>query len=108
MRSGFSMRVWLIALAFAAAVVSRPAAAEDQQACLERSTHAIAETIAACTRAIQSGNYSDQDLASLYHARGYSWSSTRLADRTERAFKDFSEAIRANPKSGGSLLNRAH
>ncbi len=44
----------------------------------------------------------------MYHARGYSWSSTSFADRSDRALKDFSEAVRANPKSGGSLLNRAH
>jgi len=108
MRSGLSARILLIALAFATAVASRPAAADDQQACLEGSNRAIAETIAACTRAIESGDYSEQELAALYHARGYSWSSTGLTDRTDRALKDYSAAIRANPNSGGSLLNRAH
>jgi tetratricopeptide (TPR) repeat protein len=108
MRSGLSARILLIALTFAAAAVSRPAAADDQQTCLEGSKHAIAETIAACTRAIESGDYSEQELAALYHARGYSWSSTSFTDRTDRALKDYSAAIRANPNSGGSLLNRAH
>ena len=108
MRSGLSAQILLIALAFATAVVSQSAAADDQQACLEGSKQAIAESIAACTRAIQSGDYSEEDLAALYHARGYSWSSTSFTDRTDRALKDYSEAIRANPNSGGSLLNRAH
>ncbi|WP_167561327.1 tetratricopeptide repeat protein [Bradyrhizobium sp. AS23.2] len=67
-----------------------------------------AATIDACTRAIQSGDYGDQDLSALYHARGYSWSWTSFADRDDRALKDFAEAIRANPKAGGSLLNRSH
>lgn len=106
MRSGFSARIWLVALAVAA--VSRPATADDRQACLEGSKAAAAETIAACTRAIQSGDYNDQDLANLYHARGYSWSWTSFSDRDDRALADFTAAIRANPKSGGSLLNRSH
>ncbi|MDF0582215.1 tetratricopeptide repeat protein [Bradyrhizobium yuanmingense] len=108
MRSGFSARLWLVALALAAAVVSRPAAADDRQACLDGSKAASAENIAACTRAIQSGDYNNQDLAGLYHARGYSWSATSFADRDDRALADFTAAIRANPKSSGSLLNRAH
>ncbi|WP_441260688.1 tetratricopeptide repeat protein [Bradyrhizobium sp. 521_C7_N1_3] len=109
MRSGISAHVWLAALVFAAAAaVSRPAAADDRQECLNGSRETAAATIAACTRAIESGDSNDQDLSALYHARGYAWSWTSLADLDDRALKDFTEAIRANPKSGGSLLNRSH
>lgn len=108
MRLGVSARVWLVALAFAiAAAVSRPAAADDRQECLEGSKETVAATIAACTRAIESGDYDERDLSSFYHRRGYSWSWTSLADRVDRAVKDYTEAIRINPKAGGSMLNRA-
>jgi tetratricopeptide (TPR) repeat protein len=108
MRSGISAHVWLVALAFAtAAAVSQPAAADDRQECLEGSKETAAATIAACTRAIQSGDYNDRDLSELYHQRGYSWSWTSLADRVDRAFNDYTEAIRIYPKAVGSLLNRA-
>jgi tetratricopeptide (TPR) repeat protein len=109
MRPGISAHVWLVALAFAtAAAVSRPAAADDRQECLKGSKQAAAATIAACTRAIQSGDYNDRDLSGLYHQRGYAWSWTSFADRVDRAFKDYSEAIRIDPKAVGSLLNRSH
>ncbi|MEH2489648.1 tetratricopeptide repeat protein [Bradyrhizobium sp. AZCC 2230] len=108
MRSAISAHVWLVALAFAATVaVSRPAAADDRQGCLHGSTETAETTIAACTRAIESGDYDDQDLSNLYHARGYSWSRTSLADRADRAFKDYTEAIRLYPKAVSSLLNRS-
>jgi tetratricopeptide (TPR) repeat protein len=109
MRSGIFAHLWLIALAFAtAAAVSRPAAADDRRECLEGSKETTAATIAACTRAIQSGDYNDQELASLYHQRGYSWSWTSFTDRVDRALKDYTEAIRIDPKAVGSLLNRSH
>jgi tetratricopeptide (TPR) repeat protein len=109
MRSGISAHVWPIALAFAAAAaVSRPAAADDRLECLEGSRETAAATIAACTRAIQSGDYNDQELATLYHKRGYSWSWTSFTDRVDRALKDYTEAIRIDPKAVGSLLNRSH
>jgi tetratricopeptide (TPR) repeat protein len=108
MRSGISAYVWLVALAFATvAAVSLPAAADDRQECSKGSKEAVAATIAACTRAIESGDYNDRDLSNLYHQRGYSWSWTNLADRVDRAFKDYTEAIRIDPKAGGSLLNRS-
>jgi len=108
-RSGFSARVWLVALACAAtAAVSRPAAADDRQACLKGSKEIAAAAIDACTRTIQSGDYADQDLSELYHHRGYFWSWTNYADRVDRAFKDYTEAIRIDPKAVSSLLNRSH
>ncbi|WP_375312773.1 tetratricopeptide repeat protein [Bradyrhizobium sp. A5] len=109
MRSGISAQVWLVAVAFAAtAAVSEAATVDDRQACLKGSKEAAAATIAACTRAIESGDYRDQDLSSLYHTRGYSWSRTSVADRVDRGFKDYTEAIRIDPKAVSSLLNRAH
>ncbi|KWV53940.1 hypothetical protein AS156_08020 [Bradyrhizobium macuxiense] len=91
-----------------AAAVSRPAAADDRQECLNGSKETAAATITACTRAIQSGDYNDRDLSELYHHRGYAWSWTSFTDRVDRAFKDYSEAIRIDPKAVGSLLNRSH
>lgn len=109
MRSGIYAHVWIVALAFAtAAAVSRPAAADDRQECSKASKDTAAATIAACTRAIQSGQYNGRDLSNLYHQRGYSWSWTSFADRVDRAFKDYTEAIRLDPKAVGSLLNRSH
>jgi tetratricopeptide (TPR) repeat protein len=107
MRSGISAHVWLVALTFAtAAAVSRPAAADDRQDCLNGSKETAAATIAACTRAIESGD-NGQDLSNLYHHRGYSWSWTSFSDRVDRALKDYNEAIRLEPKAVGSLLNRS-
>jgi tetratricopeptide (TPR) repeat protein len=109
MRSGISAHVRLVALVLAvAASVSRPAAADDRQGCLNGSKETAAATIAACTRAIESGDYDGGDLSNLYHYRGYSWSWTSLSDRVDRAFKDYTEAIRLEPKAVGSLLNRSH
>ena len=107
MRSKNFAHVWLIVLTFATAAVSRPAAADDRQDCSNGSRETAEATIAACTRAIQSGDYRGQELSSLYHARGYSWSLTSFADRGDRALHDYTEAIRVNPESGGSLLNRS-
>ncbi|WP_298367397.1 tetratricopeptide repeat protein [uncultured Bradyrhizobium sp.] len=107
MRSGASAHLWIVALALAAAV-SRAAAADDQQECLKGSKETAVATIAACTRAIESGDYSDRSLSKLYHQRGYSWSWTNDADRVDRAFKDYTEAIRIDPKAADSLLNRSH
>lgn len=109
MRSGISAHVWLAALVFAAAAaVSRPAAADDRQECLNGSRETAAATIAACTRAIESGDSNDQDLSNLYHQRGYAWSWTNLADCVDRALKDYTDAIRLEPKAVSSLLNRSH
>src|SRR5262245_60058513 len=109
MRSGMSAHVRLVALVLATVTaLSRPAAADDRQACLNGSKETAAATIAACTRAIESGDYDDGDLSKLYHHRGYFWSWTSLADRVDLAFKDYTDAIRLEPKAGGSLLNRAH
>lgn len=109
MRSGISAHVWLVALVLTAAVaVSRPAAADHRQECLNGSKETAAATIAACTHAIESGDYDDGDLSTLYHHRGYSWSWTSRADRVDLAFKDYTDAIRLEPKAVGSLLNRSH
>lgn len=109
MRSGISAQVWLVALAFiAAAAVSRPAAADDRQDCLNGSKETAAATIAACTRAIESGDYDGRNLSNLHHHRGYSWSWTSLADRIDRELKDYNDAIRLDPKAVSSLLNRSH
>ena len=108
MRSVISAHFWLVALVLAAAaVVSRPAAADDRQDCLHGSKDVAEAAIAACTRAIESGSYDGQGLSSLYHARGYTWFWTSLADRDDRALNDYNEAIRLEPNAVSSLLNRS-
>lgn len=82
--------------------------ADDRQECLKGSKEAAAAAIAACTRAIQSGNYNGQDLYSLYNQRGYSWSWTSFADRIDRAFQDYTKAIDIDPKAVDALLNRSN
>jgi tetratricopeptide (TPR) repeat protein len=109
MRPGISAHIWLVALALATAVaVSRPAAADDRQECLNGSKETASATITACSRAIESGHYDDGDLSNLYHHRGFSWSWTGFADRADRALKDYDEAIRLEPNAVSSLLNRSH
>ncbi|MBR0793195.1 tetratricopeptide repeat protein [Bradyrhizobium manausense] len=109
MRSGISLHVWLVALVFVVAIaVSRPAAADDRQACLKGSKETADATIAACTRAIDSGDYDGGELSNLYHHRGYAWSWTNLADCADRALKDYTDAIRLEPEAVSSLLNRSH
>ena len=108
MRSVISAHFWLVALVLAAAaVVSRPAAADDRQDCLHGSKDVAEAAIAACTRAIESGSYDGQGLSSLYHARGYTWFWTSLADRDDRALNDYNEAIQLEPNAVSSLLNRS-
>ncbi|MGJ5047500.1 tetratricopeptide repeat protein [Bradyrhizobium oligotrophicum] len=109
MRPGISAHVCLVAFGLASAVAtSRPAAADDRQECLNASKETAAATIAACTRAIESGDYDDSALSNLYHHRGFSWSWTDFPDRADRALKDYNEAIRLEPKAVSSLLNRSH
>ena len=58
--------------------------------------------IAACTRAIASGRYKDQNLAALYKHRCFEYNSKG----DDRAIPDCDEAIRLDPKDVGAYNNR--
>lgn len=106
MRSGVSVHVWTVALAFVTAV-SQPATADDRQECLKASKATAPAAIFACTRAIQSGEYQSRDLSNLYYHRAYARSWTTFPDRVDHAFQDYSEAIRLDAENAGALINRS-
>src|ERR1700728_1964458 len=70
-----------------------PAAADDMETCTDSSGSDVA--IAACTRAIASGKYTTQNLATLYTSRGIAYEFTGQHDR---AFQDFEQALRLDPQ----------
>ena len=80
-------------LAGAAFAVS-PAAADDWKTCADSSSGDDA-VIAACTRAIASGRYTAESLATLYTSRAIDYAAKRQLDR---AGQDFDQAIRLDPR----------
>jgi lipoprotein NlpI len=62
------------------------------------------ETIAACTRAIMSGQLSSADLAITFSNRGNHWDEKGKYDR---AIADFNTALRLNPQLAEAYNNRA-
>ena len=81
-------------LLFAAPVKSF--AANDFDTC-EKASGDVA--IAACTRAIGSHRYSGDNLAELYYNRGVEYDNQGDHDR---AIADYTEAMRLDPRNGGS------
>jgi tetratricopeptide (TPR) repeat protein len=61
------------------------------------------DAIAACTRAIASGQLSQQNLATTYYNRGYEY---RAKEEYDAAIADESEAIRLDPTLVGAFNNR--
>lgn len=59
--------------------------------------------ISHCTRAIESGRYSGENLYRLHLSRGAEWSTKGNHDR---AIADYDAAIRLNPKSAEAFHNR--
>jgi hypothetical protein len=80
------LRVMAVGLLIAGALLAAsPAVADDGETCtnsLRRSDIAIA----ACTRAIASGQYTTQNAATLYTSRGIAYMATGQHDR---AIQDF-------------------
>ena len=60
-----------------------------------QATGTVDETIAACTRAIASKQFSNENMAVLHNSRGISWGEQGY---TDLSMADFDEAIRLDPK----------
>ena len=71
-----------------------PAAADDWKTCAD-SYSGDDVTIAACTRAIDSGQYTAQDLATLYTSRGLAYWGKGQRDRYSQ---DFDQVLRVDPR----------
>jgi tetratricopeptide (TPR) repeat protein len=69
-----------------------PAAADDRETCTNSSGDVA---IAACTRAIVSGQYTIRKVAPLYTSRGIAYWAKGQHDR---AIQDFDQAIRLDPQ----------
>jgi tetratricopeptide (TPR) repeat protein len=69
------------------------AAADDGDTCTDSLRSDVA--IAACTRAIASGQYTTQHVATLYTSRGTAYLATGQVDR---AIQDFDQAMRLDPQ----------
>jgi tetratricopeptide (TPR) repeat protein len=89
---------WLTVLALAGAPTV--AAADDLDSCARQSGDAA---IAACSRAIASGEFSGEELAKIYLNRGVEHKNKSDLDS---AMADDDEAIRLNPKFAKSYCSR--
>jgi tetratricopeptide (TPR) repeat protein len=85
-------------------IASAPSAgkqANDRKTCQEASGDVA---IAACTRAIESGEFKGRALAQIYFNRGVEWGNKANDDR---AIADYVEAIRLDPNDAEALHNVA-
>ncbi len=88
-------------LALTAAPVAAQPAVEHRRDCNDPSDPEA--RITACTKLIQSGEYSGQNLAFVFNSRGLGY--RRLGD-SDRAIRDFDEAIRLSPSLAQAFNNR--
>jgi len=88
-----ALRIITVGLLIASALFVSSAAADDWKICAD--TLKRDAVIAACTRAIDSGQYTAQDLATLYTSRGLAyWAKGQL----DRFSQDFDQALRLDPR----------
>lgn len=97
-----SLKFWLVIFAALVAFGAVPtsAAADDAQTCMTQSGD---DAIAACSRAIASNKFTDNDLAALYARRGNAQMEKGSFDQ---AITDFDEAIRLNPNDAHTFDHR--
>src|ERR1700693_1912285 len=82
----------------------RLASADDDHPCNQVLVQVLSEeNIAACTREINSGLLQGADLATAYLNRGVAYATAHDVDR---AFDDYSEAIRLDPKNTTAYTGR--
>ena len=93
------MQRWLLVLTIIFGGAVRVWAADDPSSCSDQKVQQ-AESIAACGRAISSGQFSGAPLRDLYLNRGKRWFSARDADK---AYADFGQALALDPKNGDVL-----
>ncbi len=74
---------------------------DDAQKCLDSSGD---DAIAACTRAIGSGQLSQENLATTYYNRGYEY---KAKDEYDTAIADFNQALKLAPNMTQAYNNRA-
>jgi tetratricopeptide (TPR) repeat protein len=98
LRAGLLLSLSLIAMP----VLAAPAAADDRATCNNGSGQ---EAAAACTRAIESGQFSGADLAKLHTNRGV---ERKRSGDLDGALADYAEAIRLNPDDPFAYNNRAN
>ena len=91
---------WLTVLALAGGPTV--AAADDLDSCARQSGDAA---IAACSRAIASGEFSGEELAKIYLNRGVEHKNRSELDG---AIADYSEAIRIDPRRVAAYFNRGN
>ena len=82
--------------------IVRPVSQSDEEDCT-RSTEPAA-VIAACTRLIDSGQFTSHNLAIFHYDRGIAHKNKKDFDQ---ALADYSEAIRLDPNYANAHLNRA-
>ncbi|WP_027529212.1 tetratricopeptide repeat protein [Bradyrhizobium sp. WSM3983] len=91
---------WLTVAALAGMPIV--AVADDADTCARQSGDAA---IAACSRAIASGEFTGEELAKIYLNRGAEYKNKGDLDR---AIADYSEAIRVDPKRVAVYINRGN
>ena len=96
----------LAASALAAALLAIPAQAQqtDAERCASLSGQPDV-AIKHCTRAIESGKFTGEELAKLHYNRGIEWAGK---GEHARAIADYDAAIRIDPKSAEAYFNRGH
>ena len=92
------------AICFAALLVAcaARAAAVDSETCFKE-TGDVA--IAACTRLIESGEFTGNRLAAIYFNRGVTW--YEMGDH-DRAIQDYNKAVKFNPNFDQAFFNRGN
>jgi tetratricopeptide (TPR) repeat protein len=96
--------VRLLLLVWATAVSCGALAQSDADRCNDP-VGTVDEAIEACTRAIESKRYSNENLAILLNSRGISW---RQKGNDDKALIDFDEAIRLDPNSATAYSSRGN